>query len=413
MAANLGSDNAKYLLVTPRAYSITNDNFYAVDEAWGYDLNAHLAVFPNLHILAPFDPIYESQTYAYVFSQESTISFHPLPNFKTSYECLKKMPQILAALVRNIKRLERQDLIQSAGGIEHQVGLLAIVLCTLMRHDKRVIVLDADLVEDLEVKSRLEQRVARKLFLIVMKHLVDSVLKFLITITPLTFVVGDSLYSRYCYLGNVQKIYASWTSKTRIISPTDLKKKMLAASACPCVKLVFAASLFPKKGPDIAIKAAAALHKKNVPIILDMYGAGPMYDELLILIKQHNLSDVVRLKGTVQYKDFHRVLTCYDVLLLANLSGEQPRVLFDAMASGVLVVGSDISPLSGVISSGYNGVLCHPGDAESFASAIEHLYLNRKELSVLVYNAALASAPCTIQAMHEQRRSTIKAVFVD
>jgi len=412
MEPNIAPDNTKYLLVTPRPFSKTSDNLYAVDELWGYDLEAHLSAFPNLHVLAPFDPVYESLKYGYVFSQKSTISFNPLPNFTSGYECLKKMPKIAVELTRNVKSIKKQDLVQSAGGVQAQVGVLTIVLCTLVRHHRRIIILDGDEVEDLEVKARLEHSAAKKLVLTTMKILINSILQFLIAITPLTFVVGDRLYSRYVHLGHVEKIYASWTSKNRIISVACLEKKALAASTRPYVKLVFAASLFPTKGPDIAIKTAAILDKKGVPITLDMYGAGPMHDELIDLINVHNLSDVVRLRGTVRYDDFHRLLMGYDILLLPNLSGEQPRVLFDAMTSGVLVVGSDISPLSGVVSSGYNGILCDPGDPESFASAIERLYLNKKQLKALLYNGLLGSKHNTLESMHQQRKSVIQAVFV-
>jgi glycosyltransferase involved in cell wall biosynthesis len=410
MELNVLSVSSRYLLVIPLPFSLTNDNLYAVGDQWGYDLEAMVTTFPNLHIFAPFDPVYGSDKFPYIFPKESTITFHPLPYFISTYELFKKIPEILLILIRNIKE---DDIVQSAGGVQQVLGAFALVLCAVVRHHKRILVLDGDEVEDLAVRAQLAQRRTRKLFLASRKCLVSSVLQLLIAFTPLTFVVGDRLYARYAHIGNVKKIYASWIRKNRIISPVNLRRKVQGTLKRLNLRIVFAAGLFPKKRPDIAIEVAAIVHKKGIPFKLDIYGAGPMQKELLDSIKFYNLSGIVALKGTVDYSNFHRVLARYDILLLPNLSGEQPRVLFDAMANGVLVIASDIVSLSGIIKNNENGILCDPGSPDTFASAIERLYINTGDLEPLLCNGMLTARKNTIDSMHEERRSIIQETFSD
>lgn len=408
----------RYLVVTPHRFSLTKDNQYAVDDSWGYDLEAHLTAFPNLHIFGPFDPKYEADTYSYVFSKNSTITFHhlfscksgPPGNLVSAHEVLERMPNILAILIRNIKK---QDIVQSAGPLAHLAGPLALVLCAITRHHRRILILDADVVKDYEVAAQAEPRPTRKLFLTVVKHLLNSISRLTIAATPLTFVVGNSLYSKYSDLGNVKKIHASWISTSDVISSVDLRRKIATIKERPGYKLVFAARLFHSKGPQIAVEAVSILHKKGIPITLDIYGAGPLHDELLSLIESSNLSGITTLKGNLNYANFLEVLVGYDILLLPNMSGEQPRVLFDAMAKGVLVVASNVVSLRDVVTNNYNGVLCDPGNSASFASAIERLYLNKEDLEPLLWNGRQTARQHTIELMHESRKSVIQAAFFD
>jgi glycosyltransferase involved in cell wall biosynthesis len=410
MEANLALGNTRYLLVTSRQFSLTGDNLYAVNEMWAVDLNAHLTAFPNLHIFAPFDPQYQSVKYNFVFSKESTITFHCLPNFVSTRDCLKKLPQTLGILIRNI---QKEDIVQSEGDITLPVGALALVLCALMRHHKRILILDADPIGVLEVRVQSEQQRMRKSLLIILRHLVRLAERFLIAISPLTFVVGDSLYSTYAHGRNVKKIYASWLSKNSTITHAALGRKIRTTLNRPSLSLVFAGRLVRQKAPDIAVKVAAILDKRGIAMTLDVYGEGPMRDELLDLIARNGLSGAVALKGNVSYDNFRQVLTKYDILLLPSLSEEQPRVLFDAMANGVLVIASDIASLSGLITNSYNGMLCEPGNPESFALAIEHLYLNKKDIGPLLRKGVLMSRENTIESMHEKRKSIILATFYD
>jgi glycosyltransferase involved in cell wall biosynthesis len=66
-----------------------------------------------------------------------------------------------------------------------------------------------------------------------------------------------------------------------------------------------------------------------------------------------------------------------------NLSSEQPRIIFDVMANGLVVIGLT-NPFKGIIKSGINGILCDPRNPESFALAVQRLYEDRGSQERLV-----------------------------
>ena len=115
-----------------------------------------------------------------------------------------------------------------------------------------------------------------------------------------------------------------------------------------------------------------------------------------------------RLQGLVPYGEpFYNTLREYDAILVPNLSGEQPRVIFDAMANAVVVIGSNIRSLSSIIKSGVNGILCNPRNPKDFASAIQKLYED-KELQERIIHAGIKTIEeNTIESIHMRRMKII------
>lgn len=398
----------RYILVTHIPFALTSDGAYAVNELWGWDLKAHLGVFSDLHIFAPMD-LYNRNKFVYTFPKNS-ITFHPLPNFKKTVQFLIKSPKILYTFHKDIKK---EDIVHSTGTAYPPLGLMANILCLFKGCKKRIVVFDADFISDLELRINLEKNLIKKLFLLTIKNFYSLVFKFCITHSPLTFVVGETLYERYKNYGNVVKIYASWVKEKDIISSIHLKEKIETFQKENEIKLCFAASLTPKKNPICAIEAAKFLKERGIPVTLHILGEGPMKQKLKELAEKYDLSNYVTFKGLVPYgKPFYETLRKYDAILIPNLSGEQPRIIFDAMANGVVVIGSDTKSFS-VILSNINGLLCDPRDPESFALAVEKLYKykDKKSVEKLIYAGIKTVRENTIESIHKKRMQIINNVF--
>jgi glycosyltransferase involved in cell wall biosynthesis len=88
---------------------------------------------------------------------------------------------------------------------------------------------------------------------------------------------------------------------------------------------------------------------KQMPknISLDIYGAGPLHDQLKIEIEKHNLN--IRLCGVRE--DIHNVLPAYDAFIMSSIFEGQPISLLEAMACGIPAVLSDIPVLREVTNS--------------------------------------------------------------
>lgn len=76
-------------------------------------------------------------------------------------------------------------------------------------------------------------------------------------------------------------------------------------------------------------------------VTLDVYGSGPLHQELQAKIVQHNLP--VRLCGN--QKGVHRILPDYDAFVMCSHFEGQPLALLEAVASGLPALLSDIPVL--------------------------------------------------------------------
>jgi len=398
----------RYVIVTPLPFALTPDRCYAVDELWGRYLTAELAAFSNVCVFAPLSVTFEPAIFSYVFPENSSITFYPLPNFTNRFQFLIQLPKIVCTLSRNIRE---EDIVHSVGAVYLPVGITANILCLLQRHKKRIFVLDEDYVTNVALTIKSEKDTRKKVAYLMIRPVYDFIIKFCIATAPLTFVVGAALYKNYEKCGNVKKIHASWVRERDILVPIDIEEKLKNAGKGRHCKILFAGRLIHIKGPLIAVKTVKVLKQRGVPVTLDIYGRGALLKELEDFVSSNDLSDIISFKDLLRYDAFHRILRQYDIIIAPNVSGEQPRIIFDAMASGVAVVGSKIDSFMDIISDGDNGLLCTPGDPESFAFAIESLYTNRQLLTRVLYGGIETVKGNTIESMSAKRKQIIESVF--
>jgi glycosyltransferase involved in cell wall biosynthesis len=397
----------RYAIVTPLPFTLTPGQCYAVDELWGWYLTAELAAFSNVCVFAPLSATFEPTIFSYIFPKDSSITFYPLPNFTNRFQFLIKLPKILYELSRNIRE---EDLVHSVGAVYLPIGITANMLCLLRRHKKRIFVLDEDYVTNVALTIKSEKDTRKKVAYIIVRPLYDFIIKFCIATAPLTFVIGAALYKNYEKCGNVKKIHASWVRERDILAPKQIEEKLKNAEGRHC-KILFAGRLIHTKGPLIAVKTVKVLKQRDIPVTLDIYGRGALLKELEEFVSLNDLSDIVSFKDLLRYDAFYRSLRQYDVIIVPNVSGEQPRIIFDAMASGVAVVGSKIDSFTDIISDGDNGLLCTGGDPESFAFAIESLFTNTQLLARVLYGGVETAKENTIESMSKKRKQIIENVF--
>ena len=398
----------RYVIVTPIPFALTPNQCYAVDELWGWYLAAELATFNNVCVFAPFSATFEPSEFPYIFPKDSPIIFYPLPNFANRSQFLIQWPKILYVLSKNIRR---EDLVHSVGSVRLPVGITANILFLLRGHKKRIFVLDEDYVTNIALTIQSENDVLKKAAFVMIRPLYEFIIKFCIATAPLTFVVGAALYKSYEKYGNVSKIHASWVRENDIIVPMQIEEKLKNGLERGRCKILFAGRLIYIKGPLIAVKGVKVLKERGVPVALDIYGQGALLRKLEDFVTLNDLSDVVTFKGMLRYASFYPILRQYDAIVVPNISGEQPRIIFDAMANGVGVVGSKIDSFTDIISNGDNGLLCTAGDPESFAFAIESLFKNRELLAKVLHGGIKTVGENTIESTSAKRKQIIESVF--
>ena len=144
------------------------------------------------------------------------------------------------------------------------------------------------------------------------------------------------------------------------------------------VVLGYVGRLVPEKGVDLFLAAAAGISGVAVIVV----GGGPDEDRLRRLSVELGITDRTHLVGSVPSTSVSEWLAALDVLVLPSLttrgwSEQFGRVLVEAMACGVAVVGSDSGEIPSVI--GDAGVVVEEGSAVALQNALEMLLGNEYE----------------------------------
>jgi glycosyltransferase involved in cell wall biosynthesis len=137
--------------------------------------------------------------------------------------------------------------------------------------------------------------------------------------------------------------------------------------------------LIPKKGFHHLIEACRILKERQHPVRCLIIGSGQEEPLLRLMVAKSGLEEWVRLGGERNYDDYLSVLKAGRILVqpsVVAVDGDHdgvPSVVLDAMARGLVVVGTRVGGIPEVVRDGENGYLVPPGDAEALADRIENL----------------------------------------
>ena len=138
--------------------------------------------------------------------------------------------------------------------------------------------------------------------------------------------------------------------------------------------------LVPEKGVDILLKAAAkAAARSDTPVVkVLIVGSGPMRQELEALAETLGIRDKVVFAGSVAFADAGRYLQCMDTFVLPSRTTRRwkeqfGRVLIEAMACGIPVLGSDSGSIPSVVGDAGGGLIFQEDNVDECADAIARL----------------------------------------
>lgn len=147
------------------------------------------------------------------------------------------------------------------------------------------------------------------------------------------------------------------------------------------LKLLYAGQLVRHKGVHTAIEAMASLVNKHGfnRVTLNLYGSGhPDYEAYLLeLVEKERLKDFVKFHKPVSKDKMVGILQQFDVLIFPSIY-EEPlaRITQEAMASGLVVIGTTTGGTKEILKEGETGLTFAPEDADDLVEQITRLNLD-------------------------------------
>ncbi len=142
------------------------------------------------------------------------------------------------------------------------------------------------------------------------------------------------------------------------------------------LRLLYAGRLSREKGVATAIRAMAALSAEPAPPTLDLLGHGePGYEgELRQLVASLGVSSRVSFRAGVPRAQMPATIAEYDALLFPSEWPEpMARIIMEAMAVGLVVVGTTTGGTGDLLRDGETGLTFPPGDSAALAEQIRRL----------------------------------------
>jgi glycosyltransferase involved in cell wall biosynthesis len=179
-------------------------------------------------------------------------------------------------------------------------------------------------------------------------------------------------------------------SRRDVIGEAGLEARLATLGQNRPLKAVYAGRFQSRKGLHKSIAAIAEARRLGVNVEYHLYGTGPEERSLRQQVTELGLNDAVTFHGFVDYgPKFIDELGAYDLLLFLPIEEDTPRMLYDAMAAGLPLLGSGIPFLRHRVESDRMGLTTEVGNSRAAALCLEQLSNETPLLSALSRAAGL------------------------
>jgi len=160
-------------------------------------------------------------------------------------------------------------------------------------------------------------------------------------------------------------------------------KDDLSNSADELIRISTVARLYVTKGLTYLLDTIVKVNKVHPYAQFQVYGDGPMRQELLEYAQQLGLDGSQIFVGAFSQQELPDIMAKTDIFVLSSILEGQPLALIEAMAYGCPIVSTSVGGIGELIYDGVNGMLCQPRDPSCLAEKINCLIENpelRKKL---------------------------------
>lgn len=144
-------------------------------------------------------------------------------------------------------------------------------------------------------------------------------------------------------------------------------------------RIIAIGRLANQKGFDLLIEAYSKICRRHLEWRLDIYGDGPLKDNLKELIKKNNTEQFIRLMGTT--KNVKEELLNSSIFVLSSRWEGFGLVITEAMECGLPIIAFNTTGSNEIIKNQETGILVENSNIEKLAMAIEDLINDKSKIN--------------------------------
>jgi glycosyltransferase involved in cell wall biosynthesis len=213
---------------------------------------------------------------------------------------------------------------------------------------------------------------------------------------------------------SLQKIIEAKYKKPVLLLPNwvDLRNFYLYTSLKPKEKnILFAGRLVSSKGVEILLRAFSQLRNRYKETKLIICGMGPDENNFKKVAVQIG-EERIEFKGVLPNEDLLKLMKETLIFVLPTLTTEgHPRVLIEAMGSGMACIATNVAGNNDVIVNEETGLLIPKNDVGSLQNAIERLLINTDLCHELGQNAMIGAKQFDLITILNQEYQALRGLY--
>jgi glycosyltransferase involved in cell wall biosynthesis len=167
--------------------------------------------------------------------------------------------------------------------------------------------------------------------------------------------------------------------------------------------ILFVGRLSRAKNADILLQALSQLRAESIPFRATFAGEGPESSNLRKQTIDLGLSECVEFAGGVSSDRIIELLEHSGILVLASETEGWPKAIVEAMAFGLITIGSDIGLIPEIASEG-RGLVVSPRDANLLTTALRQVLTAPEKYSGMRLRAAEWASHYSLESLRDSLR---------
>ena len=194
-----------------------------------------------------------------------------------------------------------------------------------------------------------------------------------------------------------------------VIGEAELRER-LASSAGRPPRLIYAGRYHTMKGALDVIKVGVELDRLGVDFQLDLYGKGPLREQMESLVSETKSAGKIKIHDAVAYRpNLQRIAKQSDLFLCCHVQGDPSCTYLEMFACGVPIVGYANEMWSPLARDSGAGEVVPKGDYKTLAKTVARL-IGTSRLEELSLRARDFAAANTMEIAWDRRVSHLAAL---